>query len=164
MCLWTSACQASVCGCVHPVCITRFPSFRTQPLENLSVDSVTNGFLSNPAPGENLDSGNLVVETGCKLTSVRPVHVVTVHTLRISEYTPNLPTNIADFRGFDSSMLLLLNGGILMSIGDSPEILSQAMLVGIMLVGKLGVKVWELPYVPRNSTPQSQESDSVVVN
>ena len=50
---------------LHLVSITRFPSFRTQPLENLSVDSVTNGFLSNPAPGENLESGNLVMETGC---------------------------------------------------------------------------------------------------
>ena len=50
---------------LHPVSITRFPSFRTQPLENLSVDSVTNGFLSNPAPGEYLVSGNLVMETGC---------------------------------------------------------------------------------------------------
>ena len=27
--------------CLHPVSITRFPSFRTQPLESLSVDSVT---------------------------------------------------------------------------------------------------------------------------
>ena len=51
---------------VHPVSITRFPSFRTQPLENLSVDSVKNGFQSNPAPGENLESGNLVMETGCR--------------------------------------------------------------------------------------------------
>ena len=50
---------------IHPVSITRFPFFRTQPLENLSVDSVKNGFLSNPAPGENLESGNLVMETGC---------------------------------------------------------------------------------------------------
>ena len=37
---------------IHQVSVTRFPSFRTQPLENLSVDSVNNGFLSNPAPGE----------------------------------------------------------------------------------------------------------------
>ena len=50
---------------LHPVSITRFPSFRTQTLENLSVASVKNGFLSNPAPGENLESGNLVMETGC---------------------------------------------------------------------------------------------------
>ena len=51
---------------LHPVSVRRFPSFRTQPLENLSVDSVKHGFLSNPAPGENLLSGNLVLETGCR--------------------------------------------------------------------------------------------------
>ena len=59
---------------VHPVSVTRFPSFRTQPLENLSIDSVTKGFLSNPAPGENLESGNLVMETGC-INSFMMVHV-----------------------------------------------------------------------------------------
>ena len=55
--------------------------------------------------------------------------------------TPNLPTNIVDFRGFDSSIILIVRGGILMSIGDFPECLSQAMLVGTMLVGRLGVLV-----------------------
>ena len=44
-----------------------------------------------------------------------------------------------DFRGFDSSVILNLRGIILMSIGDFPEGLSQAMLVGTMLVGRLGV-------------------------
>ena len=53
--------------------------------------------------------------------------------------TPNLPTNIVDSRGFDSSIILIQRGGILMSIGDSPESLSQAMSVGEMLVGRLGV-------------------------
>ena len=53
--------------------------------------------------------------------------------------TPNLPTNIVDFRGFDSSQISSLRGGILMSIGNSPESLSPAMLVGVMLVGGLGV-------------------------
>ena len=49
---------------LHPVSITRFPSFRTQTLANLS-DLCKNGFLSNPDPGENLVSGYLVMETGC---------------------------------------------------------------------------------------------------
>ena len=44
-----------------------------------------------------------------------------------------------DFKGFDSSIILILSGGILMSTGDFPESLSQAILVGIMLVGRLGV-------------------------
>ena len=47
--------------------------------------------------------------------------------------TPNLPTNMVDFGGFHSSIMLCLRGGILMSIGNSPESLSQAMLVGVML-------------------------------
>ena len=33
--------------------------------------------------------------------------------------TPNLPTNIVDFRGFDSSTILILRGGILRPIGIS---------------------------------------------
>jgi hypothetical protein len=48
--------------------------------------------------------------------------------------TPNPPTNIVYFRGFDSNIILIQRGGILMSIGNFPESLSQAMLVGIMLV------------------------------
>ena len=53
--------------------------------------------------------------------------------------TANLRTNIMDFREFDSSRILILRGGTLMSIGNSLESLSQAILVGIMLVGRLGV-------------------------
>ena len=53
-------------------------------------------------------------------------------------------TNIVDFRGFDSSGILILRGGIVLStgsgsIGDFPESLSQQILVGIILVGRLGV-------------------------
>ena len=58
--------------------------------------------------------------------------------------TPKLPTNIVDFRGLDSSIILILRGVILMPIEDSPESLSQAMLVGIMLVGKPGAS----PHAP----------------
>ena len=54
--------------------------------------------------------------------------------------TANLLTNIMDLRGFDSSTILVLRGGILMSIGDFPESLSQAILVGSMFVGGLGVR------------------------
>ena len=48
----------------------------------------------------------------------------------------DLPTSIVDLRGFDSSINLKLTGGIPRAIGNLPESLSQAMLVGIMLVGK----------------------------
>ena len=53
--------------------------------------------------------------------------------------TPDLPTDIMDFGGFDSSIILIVRGGIPRPTGDSPESLSQAILVGIMLVGKSGV-------------------------
>ena len=36
--------------------------------------------------------------------------------------TANLPTNIVDFRGFYSSIILILRVGIRMSIGDFPEV------------------------------------------
>ena len=55
--------------------------------------------------------------------------------------TPNLPTNIVDFKGFDSSIILILRGGILMCIGDFPESLSQAVSVGTMLVGRLAYRL-----------------------
>ena len=42
--------------------------------------------------------------------------------------TANPPTNIVDFRGFASSAMLFLQGEILMSIGDFPESLRQAVL------------------------------------
>ena len=50
-----------------------------------------------------------------------------------------------DFRGFDSSIILILRGGILTPIGDVPESLSQAMLVGTMLVGRLGDWAYSSP-------------------
>ena len=53
--------------------------------------------------------------------------------------TANLRTTILDFRVLDSSRILLSTGGILISIGNFPEVLSQQILVGIILVGRLGV-------------------------
>ena len=58
--------------------------------------------------------------------------------------TANLRTSIMDFRGFHSSIILITRGGIIMSIGDFPESLSQAILVGIMLVGRLGIPQKEM--------------------
>ena len=52
--------------------------------------------------------------------------------------TANLRTSMMDFRGFDSSIILILRDGILRPMGNFPESLSQAILVGIML-GRLGV-------------------------
>ena len=55
------------------------------------------------------------------------------------DYWPSSETKTLDFRGFDAYIILILRGGILMSIGKCPEMLSQLMLVGIILVGRLGV-------------------------
>ena len=53
--------------------------------------------------------------------------------------TANLRTKILDLKGCDSSRVLILRDGILMSIGNFPESLSQAILAGRFLVGRLGV-------------------------
>ena len=51
--------------------------------------------------------------------------------------TANLRTKILDFRGFDSSrFILILRGGILRPIGHFPEIQSQRILAGRILVGR----------------------------
>ena len=74
---------------------------------------------------------NIISPAGC---SARWLILVVVFVC-----TANLPTDIVDFKGFDSSIILLLRGGIPRPIGDFPESLSQAILVGIMLLGRLGV-------------------------
>ena len=58
----------------------------------------------------------------------------------VKRRTANLRIKILDFRGGDSNIIFSLRGGILMSIGNFPESLSQAILVGMILVGRLGVR------------------------
>ena len=53
--------------------------------------------------------------------------------------TANLRPKILDFKGFDSSIILILRGGLFVSVGNFPEIRSQTILAGIILVGRLGV-------------------------
>ena len=53
----------------------------------------------------------------------------------------NLCTEILDFRGFDSSILWSLRGGVLMSMGNFPEGLSERILAGILLVERLGIGI-----------------------
>ena len=60
-------------------------------------------------------------------------------TINLIIITANLPTNIEEFRGFDSSIILICRGGIIMSIGDFPESFSRAMSVWVMLAGRLGI-------------------------
>ena len=52
--------------------------------------------------------------------------------------TANLPTKIVDFGGFDSSIMLNLRGGIPRPIGNFPESLCQAMLVGCNVSRDIG--------------------------
>ena len=56
-----------------------------------------------------------------------------------THYTADLRTKILDIGGFDSKVILQLRGDIFMSIGDSPENMSQRILAGRILVGRLGV-------------------------
>ena len=68
----------------------------------------------------------------------------------LKSLTAHLPPNIVDFRGFASGIILILRGGIPRPTGNFPESSSQAILVGIMLVGRLGVEdigVLTLTYV-----------------
>ena len=79
--------------------------------------------------------------------------------------TADLRTDIMDFRGFDSSMILCSRGGIPRPIGNFPECLSQAILVWIMLVGRLsvtsgGAVLLDLPREGRECATQiGQETD-----
>ena len=67
-----------------------------------------------------------------------------------------LRTKTLDCRGFDSSRILITRGGILMSIGNFPEGLSQGILAGIILVGRLGVRPVLISSTRRISNPGSQ--------
>ena len=49
----------------------------------------------------------------------------------------NLRTKIPDFGGFDSSRALMSRVGIPRPIGNFPESLSQLILAGMILVGRL---------------------------
>ena len=57
-----------------------------------------------------------------------------------NRHAANLRTRIMDFGGFGSSRILLLRGRILRPTGNFPESWSQRILVGIILVGRLGAR------------------------
>ena len=54
--------------------------------------------------------------------------------------TTNLRNEIMDLRGFDSGIISILRGGIPKPVGSFPESLSQRILVGMILVGRLGAE------------------------
>ena len=47
---------------LHPVSVRRFPSFRTQPLENVKPLPMSKWVPEQPSPWRNLLSGNPVME------------------------------------------------------------------------------------------------------
>ena len=53
--------------------------------------------------------------------------------------TANIRTKILEFRGFDSSRIVMLRGGIPRPLGNFPESLSQQILAWRFLVGRLAV-------------------------
>ena len=66
----TCSCVCICCCCAAFLPYTRSPSqdfrlFGPRPWNILATTHETQRFLSNPDPGENLVSGNLVMETGC---------------------------------------------------------------------------------------------------
>ena len=62
--------------------------------------------------------------------------------------TANLRTKFLDFTGFDSSRMLTLRVGILVPVGDFPESLSQPILAGIILAGRLDPFSKSLRFAP----------------
>ena len=90
------------------------------------------GSASERAKGWGGQSGNIPVMQPSTITTCYWPAFVT---------TADLCTKILDFGGFDSIIILSLRGVILRSIGNSPENLSQQILVGITLVGRLGALV-----------------------
>ena len=79
------------------------------------------------------------LEDESRLTGVPKSPSVKTHEICSDPTTANLRTNIMDFKGSDSSIILILRGGIPRPKGNLPESLSQASSVGIILVGRLGV-------------------------
>ena len=66
--------------------------------------------------------------------------VIIIIIIIIMIITANLRTEILDFsRGFDSNIILNLRAELPRPVGNFPESLSQGILVGIILVGRLGV-------------------------
>ena len=61
--------------------------------------------------------------------------------------SPDLPTNIVDFRGFDSSTILNLRGGISRPKRDFLESSSQAMLVGCNVSGEIWRTTYDIRYM-----------------
>ena len=78
-------------------------------------------------------------------------------------FTANLRSKILDFRGFYISIILILRAGILMSVGNCLDFWSQAILVGIVLVGRLGLQAWILPRHPGDPWGAAQSETKYII-
>ena len=76
--------------------------------------------------------------------------------------TANLHTKILNFTGFDSGRILSLRVGILMSIGSFPESSSQAILVGMILGGRLGVQLRVATEARARGGPALGQADGII--
>ena len=138
-------------------------AWATQPLEQIldsefllcELGAVHFGALRDFArPAEVTSSGRTgaMSTASSAASSARP--------LQPSVYpNPTRPISVlrfwTDFRGFDSSRILSARGGILVSMGNFLEILSQQILVGIILVWRLGVHARRNPGKAGTSTGAS---------
>ena len=81
----------------------------------------------------------LFLEAHIEIMKCRLLNRFLDHPMNYVQYdTANLRTKILDVGGLDSSRVLNLRGGIPMSIRHFAEVLRQRILVGIILVGRLG--------------------------
>ena len=70
---------------------------------------------------------------------------------------------ILGFRGFDSSIILILRGGIPRPEGNFLEILSQQVLVWTILAGRLGVPPQRRSRGDRRSSDDERGADMIHV-
>ena len=150
---------------IRPVSITRFPLSRFSPGAGLLRNPFFTLSTLRLSRGWVRKDGNLVMETRCTpnlrtkivislcymiLCYVTLYHVMLDALYEVC-YTVNLRTNIVGFRGFDSSIILILRGGIPRPMGSFPESLGQATFAGRLEdISKTQTFRW--PYsAPRNT-------------
>ena len=120
-----------LCLFAHCYCISQ----PVAPRRSTWRGSLGSGQESESAAQANTDEGHRCDSMTCVY-----IHMYTQTKALIRHAaTPGSPAIVVDFGGFDPSAILILRGGIPRPMGDLPESLSQAMLIGIMLVGRLGV-------------------------
>ena len=84
-----------------------------------------------------ISSSSSSISSNVSVVFVTIITIIIIITIIL--ITANPRTNIVGFRGSDSSIILILRGGIPRPKGNFPESLSQAILVGTMLAGRLGI-------------------------